>query len=104
MWVKRPKKGMFGRKWIRQCKVVSRLGVRYRVRSKDGKTMVVHHDNLKLGYIPLDGWRVVPPGRESSDFTAVHSVTLHPVIHHLPKGLEGNFMNFGRIYVPKLPN
>ena len=89
VWVKRPKKGKFGRKWIGPYKVVSRLGVTYRVRSKDGKTMVVHHDNLKLGYIPLDGVRVVSPGRESGDFTVVHSVPLHPVIQSPPQRLRG---------------
>ena len=74
VWVKRPKTGKFGRKWIGPYKVVNRLRVTYRVRSNDGKVKVVHRDNLKLGYIPLDNGRVVSPGRESGDFTVVHSL------------------------------
>lgn len=89
IWVKRPKKWKFGRKWIGPYKVVSRLGVTYRVRSNEGKEMVVHHDNLKLCYIPLDNGRIVSPGHESGDFTVVHSLPQHPIVRPPPHRLRG---------------
>lgn len=60
------------------------------MRSNDGKAMVVHHDNLKTGYIPVDSGRIVSPGRESGDFTVVHSLPQHPVIPPPPNRLRGD--------------
>ena len=59
------------------------------MRLNDGKVKVAHHDNLKLGYIPLDGGRVVSPAREFGDFTVVHSLTQHPVLPPPPHRLRG---------------
>ena len=80
VWVKRPQTGKFGRKWIGPYKVVNKLGVTYHIWSNDGKVKVVHHDNLKLGYIPSDSGRVVSPGCKPSNFTVVHSLPQHPVL------------------------
>ena len=91
VWVKRPKKGKFGRKWIGPYKVANRMGVTYRVQEKDGKSMVVHHDNIKKGYIPLDSGRIVSPGRETGDFEVVSGVPQHPIIPpppHRPRGVH----------------
>ena len=89
VWVKRPKKGKFGRKWIGPYKVANRMGVTYRVQAKDGKSMVVHHDNMKKGYIPLDSGRIVSPGRETGDFEVVSGVPQHPIIPPPPHRLRG---------------
>ena len=91
VWVKRPKKGKFGRNWIGPYKVVNRLGITYRVQSKDGKVMIVHHDNIKKGYIPIDSGRIVSPGRETGDFEVVHGMPQNPIIPpppHRPRGVH----------------
>ena len=82
-----PKKGKFGRKWIGPYKVVKQMGVTYRMRSNDGKVMVVHHDKLKTGYIPLDSGRIVSPGGELGDFTVVPALPQQPVVHPPPRRL-----------------
>ena len=41
--------------------VLSRHGIVYRIRSKIGKEMVVHHDNLTLCVVPISkGVRIAP--------------------------------------------
>ena len=51
--------------------------------------MVVHHDNLKLCFLPSDKGHIVSPGHESGDFTIVHSLPQPPIIlpsPHRPRG------------------
>ena len=54
------------------------------MRSEKGREMVVHHDNLKLCYIPLDKGRIVSPGHESGEFTVVHNLPQHPNARPFP--------------------
>ena len=76
-------------KYIGPYKVVSRLELTYRVWSKEGKEMVVHHDNLKLCFLPSNKGQIVSPGHESGDFTKVHSLPQSPIVlpsPHRPRG------------------
>ena len=45
--LKRPKGWKLGNKWVGPFRVVKRFGVNYRIVSKGGKVMVVHHDQLR---------------------------------------------------------
>ena len=47
VWLRRPKKWKFGRKWVGPYKVLVKMGVNYKVESQHGKVMVVHHNQLK---------------------------------------------------------
>lgn len=51
--LKRPKGWKLGNKWVGPYRILKRLGVNYKVVSQGGKEMVVHHDQLKIGYIPF---------------------------------------------------
>ena len=44
--LRRPKTWKFGRRWIGPYKVVSQLGVNYRIQSDEGKEKIVHHNNV----------------------------------------------------------
>ena len=48
----------------RTLKVVCRLGVDYKIKSKEGKITVVHHDRLKRSYAPLNDRNVICLARE----------------------------------------
>ena len=48
--LKRPKGWKFGNKWVGPYRILNRVGVDYRIVSKGGKEMVVHHDQLKHSY------------------------------------------------------
>ena len=50
----RPKTWKFGRKWVGPYEVLSRQGVNYKIRSRGGKEMVVHHDHLKQCVVPAN--------------------------------------------------
>ena len=53
VWQRRPKSWKFGGRLFGPYEILSRQGVNYRIRSKIGKEMVVHHDNLKLCLVPI---------------------------------------------------
>lgn len=74
VWLKRPKKWKFGPKWIGPYTILHRLGVNYKLKSKEGKVSIVHHDNLKLSHIPCGNGRVVPQTSESGDFQVVDTL------------------------------
>ena len=71
VWVRRPKSWKFGKKWIGPFEILSRKGVTYHVRSKEGKSMVVHHDNLKQSVVPANKGVAYCPVPDSSDITFV---------------------------------
>ena len=48
VYLRRPKKWKLGAKWIGPFEVVCGLGVDYKIKSKEGKITVVHHDHLKV--------------------------------------------------------
>ena len=71
--------------------LVNRLGITYRVQFKDGKVMIVHHDNIKKGHKPMDSGRILSPGRETGVFEVVHSMPQNPIISpppHRPRGVH----------------
>ena len=83
-------------------KVVNRLGITYRVQSKDGKVMIVHHDNIKKGYIPIDSGRLCLLGVKPVISRLFTTCLKTQSYHHLPIDLEGyirNPMHFGKTYV-----
>jgi len=54
VWLRRPKTWKFGGKWVGPYEVLSCKGVIYKLRSKEGKEVVAHHNNLKDCTIPAD--------------------------------------------------
>ena len=69
--LKRPKGWKLGNKWVGPFRVVKRFGVNYRIVSKGGKVMVVHHDQLKHSYIPFQTGEPVCPSWEVGEFHVV---------------------------------
>ena len=65
----RPKAWKFRRRWIGPYDVLSRNGVNYKIKSKDGKIMVVHHDNLKQCAVPVNKGVLYHPVPKSMDVT-----------------------------------
>ena len=61
----------FGRKWIGPYTVVSRRGVNYKIKSQEGKELVVHHNNLKFFVMPDLKGTVVCPTPESPEISVV---------------------------------
>lgn len=62
--LKRPKGWKFGSKWVGPFTIQKRFGVNYKILSKGGKVMVVHHNQLKLCHIPFQQGEPVCPSRE----------------------------------------
>lgn len=69
--LKRPKGWKLGNKWIGPYKILKRFGVNYRIISKGGEGKVVHHDQLKLSYVPFQQGEPVCPAREVGEFQVV---------------------------------
>ena len=69
VWLHRPKAWKFGKRWIGPHGVLFRNGVNYKIKSKDGKIMVVHHDNLKQCVVPVNKGVLFHPVPESMDNT-----------------------------------
>ena len=69
VWLRRPKSWKFGGRWVGPYEILSRQGVNYRIRSKIGKEMVVHHDNLKLCLVPISKGVTFSPVPESMDIS-----------------------------------
>ena len=79
MYLRRPKKWKLGAKWIGPFEVVCRLGVDYKIKSKEGKITVVHHDRLKRGYAPLNEGNVICPARELGGDQVIYNVPTNDV-------------------------
>ena len=68
----------------------------YKAKSKDGKIMVVHHDNLKQGVVPVNKGVLYHPVPESMDVTfgegpsATGEGTHHQQQRLRPTGLRQN--------------
>ena len=65
VWLRRPKSWKFGRKWVGPYQISSRNGVNYTIRSHNGRSLVVHHNQLKPCPIPLDQGQPVHPTPET---------------------------------------
>ena len=67
VWLRRPKKWKFGKKWIGPYQIIVRTGVNYKIISKFGKTTTAHHDQLKLCPLPASEGQPVAPVPEIGD-------------------------------------
>ena len=75
MWLQCPKHWKFGKRWRGPYKVLVHRGVNYQVKDKAGKTLNVHHNQLKLCTIPQDGARPTCPVSETGEIEIVYG---HP--------------------------
>ncbi len=66
--LRRPKGWKFGSKWVGPYRIIKRLGVNYKIISRGGVEKVVHHDQLKLSYVPGE---LVCPTREVGELQVV---------------------------------
>ena len=65
VWLARPKKWKFGKKWIGPYKICSQNGVNYVLQPKMGKSIVAHHNQLRFCPVPLDPGLPVQPAVET---------------------------------------
>ena len=70
--MRRRKSRKFGKKWIGPFEILSRQDVTCHVRSKEGKSMVVHHDNLKQSVFPANKEVAYCPVPDSSNIAFVN--------------------------------
>ena len=72
------KSGNLGECWIGPYKVLSRNRVNYEIVSKEGKELVVHHDNLKLCVVPITKGIPTRPVPEIGDINIIHGDLVAP--------------------------
>ena len=65
VWLARPKKWKFGKKWIGPYKICSRNGVNYVLQPKIGENMAAHHNQLRPCPVPQDPDLPVRPAAET---------------------------------------
>ena len=70
-WLRRPKTCKLGKRWTGPFVILNRMGVNYKIQSSSGRTLVAHHDQLKLHYAPTGPRNIFCPTREHGDFTVV---------------------------------
>ena len=96
VYLGRPKKWKLGAKWIGPFENVRRLGVDYKIKSKEGKITVVHHDRLKRGHAKLNEGKDICPARELGGDQVVYIVPTNDVqpngdnAPHIPRVRLGN--------------
>ncbi len=69
--LRRPKGWKFSSKWVRPYRIIKRLGVNHKIISRGGVEKVVHHDQLKLSYVPFQPGKLGCPTREVGEFQVV---------------------------------
>eukprot|EP00794_Sanderia_malayensis_P021472 gene21472-biopygen4070 len=67
VWLRRPKTWKFGKRWLGPYEILENRGVNYCIRCADGKTKVVHHDNLKVSVMPSGRGEPHCPVTESAE-------------------------------------
>eukprot|EP00794_Sanderia_malayensis_P021469 gene21469-biopygen2092 len=67
VWLRRPKTWKFGKRWLGPYEILDNRGVNYWIRCADGKTKVVHHDNLKVSVVPSGRGEPHCPVTESAE-------------------------------------
>ena len=67
VWLRRPKAWKFGGRWIGPYQIISHQGVNYRLRSKAGKDIVAHHNQVKPCTIPFNKGEPSCPVREAEE-------------------------------------
>jgi len=65
VWLARPKKWKFGKKWVGPYKICSQNGVNYVLQPRIGKSIVAHHNQLRSCPVPLDPGLPVQPAAET---------------------------------------
>ena len=65
VWLARPKKWKFGKKWISPYKICSQNGVNYVLQSNTGKRIIAHHNQLWACPIPLGPGLPIHPSEET---------------------------------------
>ena len=83
VWLRRPKTWKFGKRWVGPYKIQANTGVNYTIRSKEGKDMVVHHNNVKACSVPFDKGETFCPVKESGE------------VEFLPGGIGSDGENVG---------
>ena len=76
--LRRPKGWKLGSKWAGPYRILKRVGVNYKIVSQGGEGKVVHHDQLKLSYVPFQPGELVCPSQEIGEFQVV-DVSPQPV-------------------------
>jgi len=71
VWLRRPKNWKFGGRWIGPYQIISRQGVNYKLRSKTGTYLVVHHNQVKTCTIPFNRGEPYCPVREAEEIEMV---------------------------------
>ena len=67
VWLRRPKSWKFGMRWVGPYKITSCHGVNYKLKSKEGKSIVAHHNNVKTCTVPFDKGESFCPVREAEE-------------------------------------
>ena len=67
VWLRRPKVWKFWGRWIGPYQIVSLQGVNYKLRSKAGKDIVVHRNQVKSCTIPFNKGEPYCPVREAEE-------------------------------------
>ena len=84
VWLRRPKTWKFGRRWIGPYQIISHQGVNYKLCSREGKDIVVHHNNVKPCTIPFNMGEPSFPVREAEEMEIVHIPGEELQAQHLP--------------------
>ena len=84
VWLRRPKAWKFGRRWIGPYQIVSHQGVNYKLRSKEGKDIVAHHNNVKPCTIPFNLGEPFFPVREAEEMEIIHTPGEEPQNQNFP--------------------
>ena len=71
VWLRRPKNWKFGGRWIGPYQIISRQGVNYKLRSKTGTYLVVHHNQVKSCTLPFNRGEPYCPVREAEEIEMV---------------------------------
>ena len=71
VWLRRPRAWKFGGKWNGPYEVLFNKGVTYKLRSREGKEIVAHHDNLKPCVLPSNKGVPLCPTPEAMDINIV---------------------------------
>ena len=80
VWLRRPKSWKFGGRWVGPYQVISRNGINYTIRSKTGKDIVVHHNNIKKCAVPSSTGSPFCPVREDWDPIVVQGDPVPPEV------------------------
>ena len=65
VWLWRPKHWKFGSRWVGPYKIAGRQGVNYTLKLREGKTLVAHHNQLKVDLAPLELGLPIHPAAET---------------------------------------